>query len=366
MSMSKQLKLFWVAFSISFVGALPIGTLNTNVANFALNGDFTGAAWFGFAAILVEVVIVRIALVVVDQLVRLKKLFKILSVAFCVAILVLAYKTLEAAFHMRNFQDVLPFVGMNPFYSGLLLSLLNPLHLPFWMGWTAVLKSRKVLSNETRAYNIFILAIGTGTLLSFIIYGIAGNYLMNVLKAQHNLINWILGLTLLMTGLVQAYKLIAAQIQLNKNQMKKSAQILLVFLVTAAVGFASCTPKFKPNLNSKQGINFKITSLTDAQAIAKAENKPLFVFAHASWCPTCKQMEQEVLIKKELGDAYNANVVNVAIDIDSKDGKKLQESYPIRATPTLFFFNTDGTPAKKLEGFTTADVLLAEEGELKK
>lgn len=139
--------------------------------------------------------------------------------------MVLAYKTLEAAFHMRNFQDVLPFAGMNPFYSGLLLSLLNPLHLPFWMGWTAVLKSRKVLSNETRDYNIFIIAIGSGTLLSFMIYGVVGNYLMNVLKAQHNLINWIFGLTLLMTGLVQAYKLIAAQIQLNKNQMKKPAQV---------------------------------------------------------------------------------------------------------------------------------------------
>ncbi|AYL98821.1 LysE family transporter [Mucilaginibacter celer] len=365
MSMSKQLKLFWVAFSISFVGALPIGTLNTSVANFALNNDFAGAAWFGLAAILVEVVIVRIALVVLDQLVRLKKLFKLLSIVFCVAILVLAYKTLEAAFHMRNFQDVLPFVGMNPFYSGLLLSILNPLHLPFWMGWTAVLKSRGVLSSETRAYNIFIIAIGTGTLLSFIIYGVAGNYLMDLLKAQHNLINWILGLTLLLTGLVQAYKLIAAQLLINKNQMKKSAQILLVFVITAGIALASCTQKFKPKLNSQQGINFKTVSLADAQALAKAEKKPLFVFAHASWCPTCKQMEQEVLIKKELGDVYNAKVVNVAIDIDSPDGKKLQAVYPIRATPTLFFFNADGSPARKLEGFTKAEVLLAEEGELK-
>jgi len=366
MSASKQLKLFWVAFSISFVGALPIGTLNTSVANFALNGNFSGAAWFALAAILVEVVIVRVALVVVDKLIRLKKLFKILSIAFCVVILILAYKTLEAALHMRNFQDVLPFVGMNPFYSGLLLSLLNPLHLPFWMGWTAVLKSRKLLNNETRAYNIFITAIGTGTLLSFIIYGIAGNYLMNILKAQHNLINWILGLTLLITGLVQAFKLITAQIQLNKNPMKKSAQILLLFLAIGVAALTSCTQKFKPRLNSQQGINFKTTSLADAQALAKAENKPLFVFAHASWCPTCKQMEQEVLIKKELGDAYNANVVNVAIDIDSKDGKKLQEQYPIRATPTLFFFNADGSPAKKLEGFTTVDALLAEAGKLKR
>lgn len=74
--MLKQLKLFWIAFSVSFVGALPIGTLNTNVASFALNNDFAGAAWFAFAAILVEVLIVRIALVVVDRLVRLKSCSK--------------------------------------------------------------------------------------------------------------------------------------------------------------------------------------------------------------------------------------------------------------------------------------------------
>ncbi|QEM07707.1 thioredoxin fold domain-containing protein [Mucilaginibacter rubeus] len=364
--MTKQLKLFWVAFSISFVGALPIGTLNTNIANFALNNDIAGAAWFAFAAILVEVVIVRIGLVMFDHLVRLKKLFKILSIVFCIAILMLAYKTLWAAFHMHNFRDVLPFAEINPFYSGLLLSLLNPLHLPFWMGWTAFLKKRKVLSNETRDYNIFIIAIGTGTLLSFIIYGVVGNYLMNILKAQHNLINWILGLTLLLTGLVQAYKLIAAQMQLIRNQMKKSAQILLVFLATSVIGLASCTPRYKPRLSSQQGINFKTISLADAQALAKAENKPLFVFAHASWCPTCKQMEQEVLIKQELGKAYNPSLVNVAIDIDSGDGKKLKEQYPIRATPTLFFFNADGSLAKKLEGFTTADFLLAEKGTLTK
>jgi threonine/homoserine/homoserine lactone efflux protein len=209
--MPASVKLFFVAFSISFVGALPIGTLNTNVADYSLNGNFMGAFEFGVAAILVEVVLVRLALVLLDKLIRLQKLFKLLSLAACIVILFLAYKSLEAAFHMRSFQDVLPFVGMQPFYSGLVLSLLNPLHLPFWMGWTAVLKSRNVLSSNAAAYNVYIVAIGTGTCIAFIIYGIAGNYLMNTLKAQHNLINWILGLTLLLTGVVQAYKLIVKQ-----------------------------------------------------------------------------------------------------------------------------------------------------------
>jgi threonine/homoserine/homoserine lactone efflux protein len=107
---NKYFKLFFVAFSISFVGALPIGTLNTSVANYSLNGNVMGAVKFGVAAIIVEVVVVRLALMVLDKLAGLKKLFKYLSAIMCIVIFFLAYKSLEAAFHMRNFQDVLPFV----------------------------------------------------------------------------------------------------------------------------------------------------------------------------------------------------------------------------------------------------------------
>lgn len=217
--MARYIKLFITAFSISFIGALPIGTLNTNVANYTLNNNFIGAFEFGLAAIMVEVGLVRIALILLDKLGHLQKLFRYLSIVFCFAILFLAYKSLEAAFHMRNFDDVLPFVGMQPFYSGLVLSLLNPLHIPFWLGWTAVLKGRKILDSKPRAYNIYILAIGTGTCIAFLLYGIAGNYLMNALKAQHNLINWILGCTLLLTGLVLAYKLLARKVQLEKAEV---------------------------------------------------------------------------------------------------------------------------------------------------
>lgn len=150
-----------------------------------------------------------------DRIGHLQNLFKYLSAIMCVMIFFLAYKSLEAAFHMRSYQDMLPFVGMNAFYSGLVLSLLNPLHLPFWLGWTAVLKSKNILDSNIASYNIYITAIGTGTFLAFVIYGFAGDFLMNTLKAEHNLINWILGLTLLLTGFILAYKLIAKKLQLS-------------------------------------------------------------------------------------------------------------------------------------------------------
>lgn len=134
---------------------------------------------------------------------------------------------------------------------------------------------------------------------------------------------------------------------------KLSFALLICFSVVAF----SCKTNYKPVLQSPNGIKFKVSSLSEGLKESKATNKPLFVFAHASWCPTCKKMEQEVLTDKDLGDAYNSKYINVAIDVDSPDGKILQKSFPIRATPTLFFFSADGSLEKKAEGFTTIEEL---------
>jgi len=131
--------------------------------------------------------------------------------------------------------------------------------------------------------------------------------------------------------------------------MKKEFLGFSMFVLTIMVCFflVSCKSCYKPVLHSQDGINFSVTTLAAALQSAKTQNKPLFIFAHASWCPTCKRMEKEILIQKALGTIYNQSFVNVAIDIDSPTGKELQKTYPIRATPTLFFFKSNGGLAKK-------------------
>ncbi|MFD1257676.1 thioredoxin family protein [Mucilaginibacter terrae] len=136
--------------------------------------------------------------------------------------------------------------------------------------------------------------------------------------------------------------------------MKNKYALLLIISLL----FGACRSKFKPLLTSESGVQFKMISLNEAKATAKAAGKPLFVFAHASWCPTCKKMEHEILVEKQIGDVYNAQLINVAIDVDSEEGKKLNGLYPIRATPTLLYFNSDGTLAKKWEGFANTNKLL--------
>jgi thioredoxin 1 len=144
--------------------------------------------------------------------------------------------------------------------------------------------------------------------------------------------------------------------------MKKSTNIIfaLGILFCMALLITSCTQRYKPVLSSTDGVGFSTITLEQAKAQAKRDHRPLFVFTHATWCPTCKKMEQEVLIKKDIGDVFNEKFVTLAIDLDSPEGHKLNQQYPIKATPTLFFFNQDGKLIKKTEGFADERELLEE------
>lgn len=204
--MKRQLKLFFWAISISFLGSLPIGTLNLSVANYAFRHDLAGAVGFSLAAIAIEMTLVRLALMAVRRLERLTHLYRLFSLLACGILLIFAFTSLLAAWQMQTFQASLPFSTLDPVLSGILLSLLNPLHLPFWMGWTAILRSKKLLDDQARSYNTFITAIGAGTSLAFCVYGTAGGLLIQFLGSRQVLLNWVVGIALLVTALIQLYK----------------------------------------------------------------------------------------------------------------------------------------------------------------
>jgi hypothetical protein len=65
-----------------------------------------------------------------------------------------------------------------PLLAGLVLSCLNPLHLPFWLGWTVVLRRKKILVGARIEYDLFAVAIGAGTGLAFLVYGTTGQLIL--------------------------------------------------------------------------------------------------------------------------------------------------------------------------------------------
>ncbi|GGB12583.1 LysE family transporter [Puia dinghuensis] len=201
--MKEKIMLFCWAMAISFVGTLPLGTLNLSVANYAFRHDASGAIGFSVAAISVEMLLVRVALVAIKRLERLTNFFRVFGILTSIILLILAFNSLVAAWQMQTFRAGLPFTLLNPMISGFLLSLTNPLHLPFWLGWTAFLRSKKILTDRSGSYNLYIIAIGAGTSAAFCIYGLAGGYLIQLLGSKQVLLNWIVGIALLITAVGQ-------------------------------------------------------------------------------------------------------------------------------------------------------------------
>lgn len=221
--MNIYFKLFLSAFLISFLGSIPVGTLNVSIVGLLINHNLKDALWFGTGAILIEVVLVRAAMFALVQVNKFQPVLSALKIGVCFVLFIFAFKSLLAAYHMKPMEDVVPFSGNYPLLAGMLLSLLNPLHLPFWIGWTAVLRGKMLLIENLQGTLIYMLAIGIGTALSFMLYGIAGSLLIDFIKNHQPVLNWVLGATMLFTGLVQLFKMFRTG---SKKQLKTNSEMM--------------------------------------------------------------------------------------------------------------------------------------------
>ncbi|WP_343531434.1 thioredoxin family protein [Pedobacter sp.] len=111
------------------------------------------------------------------------------------------------------------------------------------------------------------------------------------------------------------------------------------------------------------GIAFE-SELTWKQITEKArkEDKYIFVDCYTTWCAPCKQMAEGVFTHKRVGDFFNENFINVAVQIDrtSKDSQivkkwyqeaqRIEKEYAIASYPTYLFLDADGELVHVIKG----------------
>lgn len=110
--------------------------------------------------------------------------------------------------------------------------------------------------------------------------------------------------------------------------------------------------------NKAQEIVFIENSWKEALKQAKLQNKLLFVDAYASWCGPCKMLKLSTFHNAKAAAFYNANFVNVSIDMEKGDGPFLASDWQIQAYPTLIVFDPDGKPILGTVGFISAKDLI--------
>ncbi len=99
-----------------------------------------------------------------------------------------------------------------------------------------------------------------------------------------------------------------------------------------------------------EGVKWEKGSFSEAMSKAAAGDKYLFVDCYATWCGPCKRMANDEFTKKEAGDYFNANFVNIAIDMEKGEGIEIAKEYSIRQYPTFLIFAPDGELAARVVG----------------
>ncbi len=105
-----------------------------------------------------------------------------------------------------------------------------------------------------------------------------------------------------------------------------------------------------PKIICAQGIEFFHGNWKEALEEAAKNDKAIFVDAFTTWCGPCKAMAKNVFTKDEVGKFFNANFINVKLDMESEEGRAFESKYPVSAYPTLFFIDFNGKVIKKVVG----------------
>lgn len=205
--MHPLLRIFFTGMLVSFLGSLPLGTLNIAAMQIAISDGIGSALLFSCGSLLVEVVYVRLSLVAMDWVRKQEKIFRILEWVTLAIVLALAISSFYAAAHPRVEKNVILSSTLPRFVLGVVMSAVNPVQIPFWFGWSTVLFTKKILLPRQNHYNTYIGGIGLGTLAGNCVFIFGGLLIASKINNNQHVLNWVIGGIFSVTALIQLWKI---------------------------------------------------------------------------------------------------------------------------------------------------------------
>lgn len=138
----------------------------------------------------------------------------------------------------------------------------------------------------------------------------------------------------------------------------KNLYFISLAIVTLLIISAFSNSEVDIKSDARGGIQFFKGSFQEALDKAKAENKPIFLDVYATWCGPCKMLKKRTFSDKNVGDYYNANFINIAINGETEEGYELSKLYDVKGYPTLLIIDKNGRKLTKQVGFVEPYILI--------
>jgi threonine/homoserine/homoserine lactone efflux protein len=246
--MPALLKIFFTGMLVSFLGSLPLGTLNIAAMQIAVSDGVTQAMLFSAGSLLVEIIYVRISLVAMDWIRKKEKILKALEWVTLIIVVALAASSFYAALHPSVEKNVVLDSPLPKFILGLVMSAVNPVQIPFWFGWSTVLFSKKILMPRADHYNSYIIGIGIGTFIGNCIFIFGGILIARRIQDNQHVLNWVIGGIFALTALIQLWKILRKKDAIHKMENPEEvAKMLEKQMDKFEEGFGKITSSEKKN-----------------------------------------------------------------------------------------------------------------------
>ena len=221
------IKIFTAGMVISFLGSLPLGTLNIAAMQIAVQETVRRGLAFALGVAIVEILYVRLSLKGIDWIIENKKVFYFMEWATVVLFIILAVSSFMVSRRTEGRQkNILLNNKVNRFWLGLTMSAVNPVQIPFWFLWSSYLFSTGLLKANNYHFNVYTLGIGVGTVSGLLLFIYGGKWIVQRLNARQRTINLVVALVFLVSAIVQLTRVLNSPLE---KRLKTGQQYTLPY-----------------------------------------------------------------------------------------------------------------------------------------
>lgn len=206
--MVQYLQVFAAGLFISLAGSLPLGTLNVTAMQIAARENTNNALRYGLGVTVVEMGYIMLTLTIIGSLTNQSALFFVFQIVSVVVLTIMAVASFMAIFNQNNKKNVIIDNNMNRWLLGASMSLVNPMQVPFWMGWIIYLLSQHIIVNSLAGNVVFTLGAGMGTFAALLVFILAGRRFSAVMLRNERTVNFLMGSLFLVMAIFQLVKLL--------------------------------------------------------------------------------------------------------------------------------------------------------------
>ncbi len=191
-------QVFIIGLLFSFLGSIPPGTLNLAVLQLGMEHKVKTAMRFTLAVAIIEYPYAWIAVVFADWITASPVVINNFQLITAVVMTLIGLFSIWSARKPSEFSVRFNDSG---FRRGLILSILNPMAIPFWIAYTAFLKSQGWIDLSTQPLvHSYLLGTSVGVAILLTLFAFLAKRLSVYVK-DNRIVKLIPGITLLVLGI---------------------------------------------------------------------------------------------------------------------------------------------------------------------